>query len=159
MGEGNGNPLQCSCLENPRDRGAWWTSIYGVAQNRTRLMWLSSSSSLSLLQGIFPLPGIELGSPALQADSLPAELPRKPESHHSTHHHIRQPPASVHIMFEFTGPTTSSSPYLCDTWEILKATENTAMRNTESYWKAKGNKINYWYYHQEKSWKHQVSKK
>ena len=45
IGEGNGNPLQCSCLENPRDRGAWWAAVYGVAQNRTRLTWLSSSSS------------------------------------------------------------------------------------------------------------------
>ena len=44
IGEGNGNPLQCSCLENPRDSGAWWTSIYGVAQSQTRLKWLSSSS-------------------------------------------------------------------------------------------------------------------
>ena len=43
-GEGNGNPLQCSCLENPRDRGAWWAAVYGVAQSRTRLKWLSSSS-------------------------------------------------------------------------------------------------------------------
>ena len=45
IGEGNGNPLQCSCLENPRDRGAWWTAVYGVAQSRTRLKQLSSSSS------------------------------------------------------------------------------------------------------------------
>ena len=44
IGEGNGNPLQCSCLENPRDWGAWWTAVYGVAQSRTRLKWLSSSS-------------------------------------------------------------------------------------------------------------------
>ena len=43
-GEGNGNPLQCSCLENPRDRGAWWAAVYGVAQSRTRLKRLSSSS-------------------------------------------------------------------------------------------------------------------
>ena len=43
--EGNGNPLQCSCLENPRDWGAWWAANYGVAQSWTRLMWLSSSSS------------------------------------------------------------------------------------------------------------------
>ena len=50
IGEQNGNPLLCSCLENPRDRGAWWAAIYGVAQSRTRLMQLSggSSSSLSL---------------------------------------------------------------------------------------------------------------
>ena len=45
IGEGNGNPLQCSCLENPRDSGAWWAAVYGVAQSWTRLKWLSSSSS------------------------------------------------------------------------------------------------------------------
>ena len=45
IGEGNGNPLQCSCLENPRDGGAWWAAIYGVTQSWTRLKWLSSSSS------------------------------------------------------------------------------------------------------------------
>ena len=45
-GEGNGNPLQCSCLENPRDRGAWWAAVYGVAQSRTRLKRLSSSRKL-----------------------------------------------------------------------------------------------------------------
>ena len=45
IGEGNGNLLQCSCLENPRDGGAWWAAAYGVAQSRTRLKRLSSSSS------------------------------------------------------------------------------------------------------------------
>ena len=44
-GEGNGNPFQCSCLENPRDGGAWWAAVSGVAQSRTRLTRLSSSSS------------------------------------------------------------------------------------------------------------------
>ena len=44
-GEGNGNPLQYSCLENPRDRGAWWAAIYGIAQSWTRLKRCSSSSS------------------------------------------------------------------------------------------------------------------
>ena len=43
IGEGNGNPLQCSCLENPRDGGAWWAAVCGAAQSRTRLKWLSSS--------------------------------------------------------------------------------------------------------------------
>ena len=43
IGEGNGNPLQCSCLENPRDGGAWWAAVYGVAQSQTRLKWHSSS--------------------------------------------------------------------------------------------------------------------
>ena len=47
IGEGNGNPLQCSCLENPRDGGAWWAAVYGVTQSRTRLKWLSSSNSSS----------------------------------------------------------------------------------------------------------------
>ena len=45
IGKGNGNPLQCSCLENPRDGGAWWAAVYGVAQSRTQLNRLSSSSS------------------------------------------------------------------------------------------------------------------
>ena len=45
IGEGNGNPLQCSCLENPRDGGAWWAAIYGVAQSRIQLKQLSSSRS------------------------------------------------------------------------------------------------------------------
>ena len=45
IGEGNGNPLQGSCLENPRDGGAWWAAVYGVAQSQTRLKRLSSSSS------------------------------------------------------------------------------------------------------------------
>ena len=46
IGEGNGNPLQCSCLENPRDGGAWWAAVYGVAQSWTQLKQLSSSSSM-----------------------------------------------------------------------------------------------------------------
>ena len=55
IGEGNGNPLQYSCLENSRDGGAWWAAVYGVAECWTLLKWLSSSSSLSLLQQIFPM--------------------------------------------------------------------------------------------------------
>ena len=45
IGEGNGNPLQCSCLENPREGGAWWAAVFGVAQSRTQLKQLSSRSS------------------------------------------------------------------------------------------------------------------
>ena len=48
IGEGGGNPLQCSCLKNPRDGGAWWAAVSGVTQIRTRLKRLSSSSSRSL---------------------------------------------------------------------------------------------------------------
>ena len=47
IGEGNGNPLQCSCLKNPRDGGAGWAAVYGVAQSRARLKQLSSSSLIS----------------------------------------------------------------------------------------------------------------
>ena len=57
IGEGNGNPLQCYCLENPRDGGAWWAAIYGVTQSQTRLKWLSSSRiivAVSSLPGYWP---------------------------------------------------------------------------------------------------------
>ena len=50
IGEGNGNPLQCSCLENPRDGGPWWAAVYGVAQSQTQLKWLSSSSKESWIK-------------------------------------------------------------------------------------------------------------
>jgi len=52
IGEGNGNPLQCSCLENPRDGEAWWAAVYGVTQSRTRLKWLSNSNSNEDLQDL-----------------------------------------------------------------------------------------------------------
>ena len=52
IGEGNGNTLQCSCLENPRDGGAWWVGIYGVTQSWTGLKWLRSSSSISELKDL-----------------------------------------------------------------------------------------------------------
>ena len=51
IGEGNGNPLQCSCLENPRDRESWWAAVYEVTQSWTRLKWLSNSSSSNPSQG------------------------------------------------------------------------------------------------------------
>ena len=56
IGEGDGNPLQCSCLENPRDGGAWWAAVCGVAQSRTRLKRLSSSSSSIITREIEILP-------------------------------------------------------------------------------------------------------
>ena len=52
-GEGNGNPLQCSCLENPRDGEAWWAAVYGVAQSWTRLKRLSSSNCWKLILLVF----------------------------------------------------------------------------------------------------------
>ena len=53
IGEGHGNPLQYSCLENPRDGGTWWAAVYGVAQSRTWLKWLSNSSS-SIVKDVYP---------------------------------------------------------------------------------------------------------
>ena len=98
-GEGNGNALQCPCLKNPRDRGAWWAAIYGVAQSRTRLKWLSSSGSsppTSSVHGDSPgkntgvgrhalpgnllHPGIKPSSPTLQVYSLPSEPLGKPKN-------------------------------------------------------------------------------
>ena len=49
-GEGNGNPLQCSCLENPRDGGAWWAAVYGVTQSRTRLKQLRAAAAALIKQ-------------------------------------------------------------------------------------------------------------
>ena len=61
IGEGNGNPLQCSCLENPRDGGAWWAAVSGVAQSRTRLKRLSRSSSLQHSETEFQFPRMVTG--------------------------------------------------------------------------------------------------
>ena len=63
IGEGNGNPLQCSCLENPRDGGAWGAAIYGVAQNWTRLKQLSSSSSSSMSVRSLPCLSLKIQLP------------------------------------------------------------------------------------------------
>ena len=57
IGEGNGNPLQYSCLEDPRDGGAWWAAVYGVAQSQSRLKWLSSSMVYFLCLTYFTLYG------------------------------------------------------------------------------------------------------
>ena len=61
IGEGNGNPLQYSCLENPRDGGAWWAAIYGVAQSPTWLKWLSSKEIKYLANGSKGFPDSSVG--------------------------------------------------------------------------------------------------
>ena len=93
FGEGNGNPLRCSCLENPRDGGAWWTAVHGVAQSRTWLKWLSSSSSsrdlycpqkcgfLSVWRLLLSF--VCLWTPAVY--KMPHFLPPKPWPHFSVH--------------------------------------------------------------------------
>ena len=72
IGEGNGNPLQCSCLENPRDGEAWWAAIYGVAQSWTLLMRLSSSSSNKVCG--FLAPQSKIASPTLEGKVLTTGL-------------------------------------------------------------------------------------
>ena len=64
IGEGNGNPHQCSCLENPRDGGAWWAAVYGVTQSQTRLKRHGSSGSYAVVgnQNLGQLKDISLGS-------------------------------------------------------------------------------------------------
>ena len=83
IGEGNGNPLQCSCLECPRDGGAWWAAVYEVAQNRTRLKWLSIACWLTSERSCCPLfmasinftlwCEITTGAPAMSPSSRPEE--------------------------------------------------------------------------------------
>ena len=70
IGEGNGNPLQSSCLENPRDGGAWWAAVYGVAQSRTRLKRLSSSSSIGKIDA-------EADTPVFWSSDTNSGLPGK----------------------------------------------------------------------------------
>ena len=70
IGEGTGNPLQCSCLENPRDGGTWWAAVLGVAQSRTRLKRLSSSSSREDAKKREPSPtplvGMQIGTATME---------------------------------------------------------------------------------------------
>ena len=61
IGEGNGNPLQCSCLENPRDGGAWWAAVYGVTQSQTWLKQLSRSQQLSDQNNSYQIPDSSVG--------------------------------------------------------------------------------------------------
>ena len=62
IGEGNGNTLQCSCLENPRDGGAWWAAVSGVAQSQTRLKWLSSMPSVYYISITYLFYNVKCGS-------------------------------------------------------------------------------------------------
>ena len=97
-GEGNGNPLQCSCLENPRDGGAWWAAVYGVAQSQTQLKWLSSSSGRwcdSMLLGSRAL-GLVLGrSECADFSTLPGNSRGKWRGPLSTGKEVRDPPLQV----------------------------------------------------------------
>ena len=76
IGEGNGNPLQCSCLENPRDRGAWWAAICGVSQSWTWLKRLSGSSSNNYFKTLWWfLRYIHMNQPWVPHPDPPSNLP------------------------------------------------------------------------------------
>ena len=88
IGEGNGNPLQCSCLENPRDSRAWWAAIFGVAQSRTRLKRLSSSSSSSSSDSLeIRGAGVVVGWSYSRKDFKHAKWPVKGYTLNHYHHH------------------------------------------------------------------------
>ena len=97
-GEGNGNPLQCSCLENPRDGGAWWAAVYGVAQSRTQLKRLSSSSNSP---SMFSLPS-----------GTSASMHPCPSKNHHTEHSMQWNRAPT------WGPENWSLLQACDTWSL-----------------------------------------
>ena len=111
IGEGNGNPLQCSCLENPRDGRAWWAAFYGVAQSRTRLKQLSSSSSSSqpknppLLEAILVRLTCLLGEiiESQQGERIHQDLPASsPQAKHQTPlivSPLLQPHSAHHMAF------------------------------------------------------------
>ena len=110
IGEGNGNPLQCSCLENPRDGGAWWVAIYGVTQSRTLLKWLSSSSRLVIT--FFPRSKCLLIS-WLQSPSALILEPNKIKSDTvspSISHEVMGPDAMIFVFWMLSFKLTFHSP-------------------------------------------------
>ena len=70
IGEGNGNPLQCSCLENPRDGGAWWAAVYGVAQSQTRLSDLAAAAAAAVGFLTFFLQSSVVSPPVLSINKM-----------------------------------------------------------------------------------------
>ena len=144
-GEGNGNPLQCSCLENPRDGKAWWAAIYGVTQSRTWLKCLSSSSSISFC---FKAPRrsahLKRYLKRLLADSLWASIYLLLRSSHlvpwdscSLSNNVLQFPDLLEswklaLPWEYTPPST----LLCRQVESCRRSHisQTSVSKTESHW-------------------------
>ena len=104
IGEENGNPLQCSCLENPRDGGAWWAAIYGVAQSQTRLKRLSSSNSSSIILQVL----VHNSSPSslwlqslyeIQSNRTLCHLPKQTnrKNSYTLHHHWKVSHSKEHL--------------------------------------------------------------
>ena len=122
--EGNGNPLQWSCLENPRDAGAWWAAVYGVSQSRTRLKRLSSSSSagdLGSVPGSGRSPGERNGYP-FQYSCLENSMDRgawwatvhgvtKSQADTVYTHCVMKRPQARWLQLTFPDPDTRTSPF------------------------------------------------
>ena len=134
IGEGNGNPLQCSCLGNPRDGGAWWAAVYGVAQSQTRLKWLSSSSSSStyyILECIFKVNLMYVLQTYCTFFFSPVfykVLSLIPFIHSSVYIYQYQPPNIYHLLFSPWCPYVCSL-YLCLSllwcrWHVTTTTKN-----------------------------------
>ena len=115
IGEGNGNPLQCSCLENPRDGGAWWAAVYGAAQSGTRLKRFSSTSNSRLVMTFLPRSKRLLIS-WLQSPSAVILEPRKIKSDAvstvspSISHEVVGPDAMIFIFWMLSLKPTFHSP-------------------------------------------------
>ena len=124
IGEGNGNPLQCSCLENPRDGGAWWAAVYGVAQSRTRLKQLSSSSSSSRIRktpsfspsGLSHSSRVSLGMSLQETWLHLLLLWYSAAAETSTSLHLLWKPGKSDLLLPVAWVSTSSSP----PWVLIK---------------------------------------
>ena len=107
IGEGNGNPLQCSCLENPRDGGAWQAAIYGVTQSRTQLKRLSSSSSRkNLWKGRLVVHRINRKLGESQGKKVAAETVLMGNC--AVVHVSDLPPPTIHLLLLNTAPSVTS---------------------------------------------------
>ena len=113
IGEGNGNPLQYSCLENPRDRGAWWAAVYGVARSRTWLKQLSSSSSRDIAYAVHLLYVVVLRLCSLSTGIFVLQRSQSQQNH--SHKELTMnlavtplPPANPGVKSEFQNHVTHS---------------------------------------------------
>ena len=131
IGEGNGNPLQCSCLENPRDGGACWAAVYGVAQSWTRLKRLSSSSSRQEYWSGLPFPSLGI---FLEQGSNPCPLPWQVDTQPLDHQGSQTTPSLIAQTQILEGILDSSVIFTCSTTNLLgKPTFKIYLQNTLSF--------------------------
>ena len=125
IGEGNGNPFQCSCLENPRDGGAWWASVCGVTQSQTRLKRLSSSSSrhpvfcLSVHQGSLGFGCCCCCVASVVSDSVRPHRQQPTRLHHPWDSPGKNTAVGCHFLLQYMkvkseSEVPQSCPTLCD---------------------------------------------